>query len=66
MEASSSLRSVLSQVFARDAAMDVRITVKTTFNIGKKRIHQLGGIGKPYRATCAEVFGGALAKQLMK
>ncbi len=39
------------------AAMDVRITVETTFENGEKRIHQLDGISRPYRVTCPEGFG---------
>ena len=43
--------------FGRGAAMDVRITVETTFDNGEKRIHQLDGISRPYRVTCPEGFG---------
>ena len=37
--------------------MDVRITVETTFDNEEKRVHQLGGISRPYRVTCPEGFG---------
>jgi hypothetical protein len=39
------------------AAMDVRITVETTFDNGEKRTHQLDGISRPYQETCPDGIG---------
>jgi hypothetical protein len=48
---------MLRYFFARGAAMDVRMTVETTFDNGEKRTHQLDTISRPYRVTCPEAFG---------
>jgi hypothetical protein len=42
------------------AAMDVRITIETTFDYGEKRTHQLRGISRPYRVTCPDGIGLSL------
>ncbi len=34
--------------------MDVRIKIKTTFDNGEKRTHQLEDISRPYRVTCPD------------
>ena len=39
------------------AAMDVRITIETTFDNGEKRTHQLVSISRPYRVTCPDGIG---------
>lgn len=41
----------------RWAALDLRITIETTFDNGEKRIHELDGISRPYRVTRPEGFG---------